>query len=260
MNSDACMHSTLVLDAAIAYVTRLGNDELIETTQRLLREERELTARLLAHLAEVDSRQLYRQRAYSSMFDCCVQALHLSESEAYLRIGAARLGRRFPRVLPMLAAGELHLTALKLLAPVLDEANCDELLDGARFKRKHEIELLLARRRELPDVPSVIRRLPSPASVSITSATLSQTVQGELLTATASMPPQPAVSPKPAKLEHQPTGLPPRRRLRQLSLRREYDQTNWDRDGLGNACDTTPPRALRSCGPALADRQARRTR
>ena len=38
-------------------------------------------------------------------------------------MGAARLCRRFPRVLHMLASGVLHLSALKLLAPVLDEVN-----------------------------------------------------------------------------------------------------------------------------------------
>ena len=71
----------------------LTDDELIATVQRLLRQERELSACLLVHLGEVDARQLYRQHAYSSMFEYCVQGLHLSEAETYLRIGAARLCR-----------------------------------------------------------------------------------------------------------------------------------------------------------------------
>ena len=100
-------------------VALLGDQELIESLQRLLAQERGVHARLLVHLAEVDARGLYRERAYSSMFDYCVQALHMSEAEAYLRIRAARLSREFPRVLAMLQAGELHLSALKLLAPVL---------------------------------------------------------------------------------------------------------------------------------------------
>ena len=157
------MHTAHGPTASIDPVRQLGDDELIASTQRLLREERKLSARLLEHLAEVDARQLYRQHAYSSMFEYCVGALHLSEAEAYLRIGAARTGRRCPRVLQMLAGGELHLSALKLLAPVLDEANCDELLTAVRFKSKREVELLLAQRRALPDVPSVIRKLPQPA-------------------------------------------------------------------------------------------------
>ena len=77
---------------------------------------------LLVHIGEVDVRGLYREHAYSSMFAYCVRALHMSEAEAYLRIGAARLSRAFPRVMTLLQAGELHLSAVKLLAPVLNGA------------------------------------------------------------------------------------------------------------------------------------------
>ena len=158
------MHATPRLTAFIDSIAKLDDDELIANTQRLLRDERKLSARLLAHLAEVDTRQLYRPLGHSSMFDYCVHALHFSESEAYLRIHVARTARRFPHVLRMLAAGELHLSGLKLLAPVLDDANCDELLATARFKTKRDIELLLANRQARPDVPSLIRKLPQPAS------------------------------------------------------------------------------------------------
>src|SRR5262245_195372 len=144
------MHASHALTAFIEGIAKLDNDELIANVQRLLRDERKLSARLLAHLAEVDARQLYRQHAYSSMFEYCVQALHLSESEAYLRINPARVARRYPNVLLMLAAGELHLSGLKLLAPVLDDTNCAELLAAAKHKTKRDIELLLANLHERP--------------------------------------------------------------------------------------------------------------
>jgi hypothetical protein len=148
---------------SIAGVARLGDQVLIATVERLLRQERTVSAQLLIHLGEIEGRQLYLQRAFSSMFEYCVKALHLSEAEAYLRIGAARLGRRFPRVLQMFAAGELHLSALKLLAPVLDEVNCEQLLAAARFKSKRDVELLVAHHRAQPDVPDAIRKLPQPS-------------------------------------------------------------------------------------------------
>jgi 5-methylcytosine-specific restriction endonuclease McrA len=154
------MHAAQNKTDSLHEVAQLGDEELIETLRQLLCKERRLSARLLVHLAEVDARGLYRQYAYSSMFDYCVQALHLSEAEAYLRIRAARLSRQFPRVLQMMAQGELHLSAIKLLAPVLSDANCEELLAQARHKSKRELELLLAQRFEKPDVPSLIRRLP----------------------------------------------------------------------------------------------------
>ena len=83
-------------------------------------------------------------------------------AEAYLRIRAARLGREFQRVLLMLEAGQLHLTAVKLLAPVLTQHNADELLETACFKSKRELEVLLAARFQKPDVGNSIRRRPQP--------------------------------------------------------------------------------------------------
>lgn len=106
-------------------VARLADHELIEALQRVLSQERGTHARLLVHMAEVDARSLCRERAYGSMFDYCVQALHMSEAEAYLRIRAARLGREFPRALLMLEAGELNLSSIKLLAPVLTQHDAD---------------------------------------------------------------------------------------------------------------------------------------
>jgi hypothetical protein len=141
-------------------VAALGDEQLLARLRQLLAEERALSARMLVHLAEVDARALYREHAYASMFDYCVQALHLSEAEAYLRIRAARLARQFPRVLPMMASGELHLSAVKLLAPVLTDTNADELLAQARHKTKRELELLLAQRFEKPEVSTSIRALP----------------------------------------------------------------------------------------------------
>ena len=117
-------------------VAALGDQELLASLRQLLNQERSLSARLLVHLGEVDARGLYREHAYGSMFDYCVQALHLSEAEAYLRIRAARLARQFPRVLPMMASGELHLSAVKLLAPLLTDANADDLLAQASPARQ----------------------------------------------------------------------------------------------------------------------------
>jgi hypothetical protein len=83
----------------------------------------------------------------------------MSESEAGLRIRVSRLGRQFPVALEMLARGELHLTALKLLVLVLTRDNL-WLLEAARFKSKQQVRELLASQFPKPDAPSSIRRLP----------------------------------------------------------------------------------------------------
>ena len=143
-------------------VTRLADAELIAGLQRWVRADRSVTARLLAHLGEVDARGLYRERAWSSMFAYVVEELHMSESEACVRIAAARLGRRFPRVVELLAEGAVHLTAIKLLGPHLTADNYDQVLERARGKTAREIERLVAELAPRPDVPSRMRKLPAP--------------------------------------------------------------------------------------------------
>jgi len=136
--------------------------DLIARLHRLVRADRTLSARMLVHLGEMDARGLYRECACASMFAYCVQELHMSEAEAYLRIQAARLGRQFPLILQLVAENSLHLTAIKLLAPHLTPDNHARVLEQARGKNKREIELLVAALAPKPDVPSKMRKLPVP--------------------------------------------------------------------------------------------------
>jgi hypothetical protein len=152
----------------LEFAKLLSDDELVAKLTCCVKEDREVTARLLVHLGEVDARGLFRDLGFCSMFDYAVQALHMSESEAWLRIRSARFAREFPAVLGMVARGELHMTALKLLAPVLTPSNV-ELLDKARFKSKLEIQALIATHFPLPDVAGTIRKLPTRKSASATT-------------------------------------------------------------------------------------------
>ena len=95
------------------------------------------------------------------MFVYCTERLHLSESEAYLRLAVARAARKHPAILPMLENGRLHLSGIAKLAPVLTDANCVELLDRATHKTKRKIEELVAEVSPKPDVASTIRKLPA---------------------------------------------------------------------------------------------------
>jgi 5-methylcytosine-specific restriction endonuclease McrA len=123
-----------------------------------------LEADLLVHLGEVDARELYLGRGYPSLFVYCTEVLHFSESIAYQRIAAARAARAFPRILDAVRSGELHLSAVRLLAPHLRRENCAELVEWARHKSKRAIEEMLADRAPKPDVPAQVRRLPEPVA------------------------------------------------------------------------------------------------
>jgi hypothetical protein len=104
------------------------------------------------------------------MFVYCIQRLHLSEAEAYLRITAARAAREHPLLLAMVQDGSLHLSAIVQLAPHLTLRNCDEVLARARHRSKRQILELVAELSPQADAPDVIRRLPASTRGS-TSAT-----------------------------------------------------------------------------------------
>src|SRR5512143_2925726 len=70
--------------------THLSDPELLHSLHASVAGERASTADVLAHIAEVDARQLYLLAAYPSMYAYCVRELNLSEDAAYKRIQAAR--------------------------------------------------------------------------------------------------------------------------------------------------------------------------
>ncbi|MEZ4225430.1 MAG: hypothetical protein R3B13_31045 [Polyangiaceae bacterium] len=116
-------------------------------------------AALLAHLAEVETRRLYRERACSSLYTYCVYELRMSEDAAQRRVQAARLVRKFPELLDVVAAGELHLTGLLLLGPHLTHENLAQVLLLAKHRSKREILALVRRLDPQPNAPARIEPL-----------------------------------------------------------------------------------------------------
>jgi 5-methylcytosine-specific restriction endonuclease McrA len=136
-------------------LTHVSDQVLLRDLAALVARDRLTLAELLAHIAEVDTRRLYLPAGCSSMYAYCVEELHLSEDAASKRIQAARAARRFPVVFSAVAEGRLHLTAVCLLAPYLTVENFGELIEAAAYRRKFEIEDLLARRFGRTSGPSV---------------------------------------------------------------------------------------------------------
>src|SRR5882672_5041394 len=136
------------------------NDELLRRLSELIAQSRRAEADIVAHIFEVEERRLFAREAFPSMFAYCMDVLHLSEAEAYLRISAARASRKHPILLTMLGDGRLHLTAIALLAPHLTRENRERLLERATHRSKRQIEELIAEIAPRPDVPAVMRKLP----------------------------------------------------------------------------------------------------
>lgn len=165
-------------------LTQLSDRELLDATTRVAQQERRVTTELIALLAELDARKLYLGQGCSSLFTYCTHVLHLSEAAAYGRITAARMARRFPRLLGMIEKGDLTLTSVGLLAPHLTDENQESLLEAARHLSKRDVERLIAALYPQPDIPPSIRALPVQPPAALLDAPLAHPTHSSLSSAT----------------------------------------------------------------------------
>jgi 5-methylcytosine-specific restriction endonuclease McrA len=141
----------------------LNDVQLLASLSALVRRENDSLSDLLAHLAELDRRDLCVAMGYSSLFAYCTEALGFCKSSAGRRISAARACRDFPEAFTRVAKGELQLSVLCALRRHLSAENASELFTACARKSYEQVELLLASRFPQPDVRDLVRRLPSPA-------------------------------------------------------------------------------------------------
>src|SRR4051794_40212203 len=151
-------------------ITVMNDDDLLACTRELVRKSFATEAELLLHLAEIDERKLYAERAFPSMHVFCVKELGFSEGAAYNRIGVARAARRWPAVLEALGSGAVHLAGLRVLVPHLSDENHESILAEASGKSKREIEAIAARLSPKPPVPDLMRKLPSRPAATLFAA------------------------------------------------------------------------------------------
>jgi hypothetical protein len=147
--------------------TKMEDRALLDAAKHLVIEEHLATAALLRALMEIDTRRLYLGEGCASMFSYCTQVLHLAEGAAYNRIEAARAARGYPLILELFEQGTITLTAVRLLAPHLTAENHVAVLTSATHKSKREIEELVCALKPKPDAPTVVRRLPTPRTVTV---------------------------------------------------------------------------------------------
>jgi hypothetical protein len=77
-------------------LARLTDDELAARVKSLAAREHATAACVIAHLAEMDTRDIHLRAGYPRLHDYCMKVLHLSDWEAWNRIDAAgwRAGSR----------------------------------------------------------------------------------------------------------------------------------------------------------------------
>jgi hypothetical protein len=152
----------------LASLRRLSDAELIARVRDFAARERGATVLLVAHLAELDTRDVHFRAGHGSLFAYCRDVLGLAEQEAYNRITVARAARRFPVILELLEGGTINLTTVRLLAAHLTPANHRSVLESARGKTKLQVEEIAAALWPRPDAPSFVRKLPAAKGPSAT--------------------------------------------------------------------------------------------
>ena len=181
-------------------LTDRSDQELLTGIAAAVGREREDLANVIAHLAEMDRRELALPEGCSSLSKYCVEVLHLSERQAYRRVDVAQRARRFPIILEMLAEGLIHVTAVYRLGPSLTEENHVALLKEATHKTREQIEEIVARLRPKPPVSSMIRKLPSPnLSASSNGKAVTQTEPGFFANGSGSAGAMESLEPEPVR-------------------------------------------------------------
>lgn len=92
----------------------LNDSELLTSTKTAVHDEKTKTLLVLEHLREIESRLLYAQLGYSSLFAYGVKELGYSEAEILARISAMRLSREIPEIKEAVQEGALSLTNLSM--------------------------------------------------------------------------------------------------------------------------------------------------
>jgi len=151
--------------------SHLSDDDLIAEARLLARTERQATAQLVAHIAELEARRIHLAAGFPSLFAYCREVLQLSEQSTYNRTQAAHAAQSYPVILDMLGDASLTLATVRLLAPHLTPENHQDLLKSAAHRSKREVEVLVARHFPQPSVADSVRKLRQQSSAgSVTSA------------------------------------------------------------------------------------------
>ncbi len=93
---------------------QMSDQDLLESTEKLARDERELLTKILHHLREIERRKLFSALGFKSLFDYAVKRLGYSGDQAMRRIAAMRLLKELPEIETKIESGALSLTNIGL--------------------------------------------------------------------------------------------------------------------------------------------------
>ncbi len=157
----------------------LSNADLLIRFARIVRTERKITHIVLKYIAEIDSRRLYLDRAYPSLYEFLVKEFGYSSSAALRRIESARLLREVPEVANKIESGALNLSQLSKVQQAarvvqkLEErkVNSNEKRDLLRLiehATQEQTDLILSKTLQIPSTIEDKERTHHDESVTLT--------------------------------------------------------------------------------------------
>ena len=94
---------------------KLSRIELNDSMKSLFKKECEVLTAAILHITEIDTRRLYLDYAYPSLFEYLTKHIGYSAGSAQRRIDAARLSREVPTVLEKIEKGSFSLAQVSLV-------------------------------------------------------------------------------------------------------------------------------------------------
>ena len=143
-NSKDSFSSSKKLQPALA-LKKLSDNFLLFQTKTLVQKERKLNIEILQHLQEIESRKLYLERGFSSLFDYAVRELGYSRGSAFRRIKAMKLCQDIPETKSQLESGKLNLSSASQLQNFFEKQARKPLkqdLKNNHLSQKTSIEFL----------------------------------------------------------------------------------------------------------------------
>lgn len=99
----------------------LGDRVLVERVEALAKEERELLAKVLHYLREIERRRLFAELNYKSLHEFATRRLGYSDDQAYRRIAAMRLLKEIPEIEEKITSGDLSLSHIGLAQSLFNQ-------------------------------------------------------------------------------------------------------------------------------------------
>jgi 5-methylcytosine-specific restriction endonuclease McrA len=121
-----------------------SDSELMTELKLLRRKETNVIADIVLHLAEVETRGIFREAGYSSLFAYCTECLGYSEGGAARRVRAAKCLLKTPSVYEQLKSGQITLCSLSEVAPIVTDKNHVEVfkaITGVSKRTAQEIAI-----------------------------------------------------------------------------------------------------------------------